>query len=187
MQIRTLWQPLRKLRVRILCPVVLFESWLPVAAAAEAAASPCSPMTTTMDDTHICLTCGLCCYSNKTLPCPHPFEVCKRWLIGELFKRIFFFCLLFKKRDYVSLLGTCVHSAMHASVGSASIQCLFCCCFFRQTHCKGGCLSLHKLSLRLCVAGPCWLAPPHLPLPTAILDSPHQPLSSSILQGSPAI
>lgn len=39
MQIRTLWQPVRKARVRILCQVVLFDSRLPVVAAAAAAAA----------------------------------------------------------------------------------------------------------------------------------------------------
>lgn len=61
MQIRTLWQPVRKAGVRILCQVLLFDIWLLMATALS---SP--SLGPHMLKAHgICLTCGLCRYSDK--------------------------------------------------------------------------------------------------------------------------
>lgn len=54
----------RKARVEILWQVLLFDSWLPVAAAA---ASPCSLGPQPWTAHGVCLTCGLCCCSNQSL------------------------------------------------------------------------------------------------------------------------
>lgn len=61
MQIRTLWQPVRKARVRIPCQILLFDIWLLMATALS---SP-SLGPHTLKAHGICLTCGLCCYSDQ--------------------------------------------------------------------------------------------------------------------------
>lgn len=53
----------RKARVEILWQVLLFDSWLPMAAAA----SPCSLGPQPWTAHGVCLTCGLCCCSNQSL------------------------------------------------------------------------------------------------------------------------
>ena len=171
MQIRTLWQPVRTARVRILCQVLLFDSWLPVAAAAV------SPLSLRPRQwSWYWLTCGLRCYSNQSPAWPHPCVVCRRWLIVQIFK--WFFFSLF----YYSV--TLLHCLGHVLIFISSIA------FVKKTQFKGG-MNEHSPGISLClwVAQIGWslLALPDLSLPTAILYLPHQPRWSSILWGSASI
>lgn len=63
MQIRTLWQPVTEAGGRILCQVLLFDSRLLVAAVA----SPRFSGPQMWMACGICLSCGLCCHSDKAL------------------------------------------------------------------------------------------------------------------------